>query len=159
MMIFIALRRFEKPKIPLNIIRKQETSSIPLASCCGAKSEIPQLLLHGRFFRVRGSFLAHRLVVEGEFVFGGLTDGQGDALLLGVNAQHLHADNLTFLHGVSDLRDAVLRALGNVHQTIQTGLELDERAEVRNTDNLAFDDAAFRIALSGVIPRTGLECL
>ena len=159
MMIFIAPRRFEKPKIPLNIIRKQETSSIPLASCCGAKSEIPQLLLHGRFFRVHGSFLAHRLVVEGEFVFGGLTDGQGDALLLGVNAQHLHADNLTFLHGVSDLRDAVLRALGDVHQAIQTGLEFNERAEVRNTDDLAFDDAAFRIALGSVIPRTGLELL
>ena len=82
---------------------------------------------HDLEFRVAGNL---GLVIEG-LILQHLTDAQADALLFGINTQHLDPNGLTHLHGVLHLGNTGQRALGNVHQAIQAGLQLHKGAKGR----------------------------
>ena len=87
------------------------------------------------------------------FLGQSLTDREADALVLGVYLENLHADNLSDLNRILHLLNAAQCTLGDVNQTIQTGLKLHEGAKGGYTDNLALDDGTYRILLLGVVPR------
>ena len=72
-----------------------------------------------------------------------LADGQADALGFLVHLENLHAHGLADLHRVLNLGDTLERALGDVHQAVQTRLQLHKRAEGGDADNLALNDGAF----------------
>src|SRR5690606_32790580 len=74
-------------------------------------------------------------------IFLGLLETEGDALTLAVDVEHLDLNRLTDGEQLGRVVDVRPRQLGDVDEAIDAG-EIDERAEVDDVRDLAFDDVA-----------------
>ena len=138
-------------------VLKQIENTPSVFSCGGAGRSELFLGGSGGFFAFDGVLIGDvgGLDVLKGFVLEHLADGQADALGLGVDVQNLHANHVAHVQRVFNLLDAGEGALGDMHQTVQAGLQLDERAERGDADDLTLDDGAHRILLGGHGPRAG----
>ena len=90
----------------------------------------------------------------------GLLEAERDAPVGGVDVEHHDVDLLADLEHLRRMRDALgPRHLGDVHQPLDAGLELDEGAVVGQADHLAVHARADRIALGDARPRIGHDLL
>ena len=87
------------------------------------------------------------------------TDRETDATLGAVNLDDASLDLLADLERVTNLVDALVADLGDVNETVDAILELDERAERRDLRNLALDDHSDGILRGDLAPRIGLGLL
>src|SRR5579862_1548208 len=107
--------------------------------------------------------LVATIIVLGEFLPGirlALLESEGDAAALLVDIEHHHLD---FLAGVHDLgRVHVLVGpvhLRDMHQSLDTVLDLDEGAVVGDVGNLAEHARTRRVTPRDVLPRIGTKLL
>ena len=85
-----------------------------------------------------------------------LADAEGDLLLLAVDAEHDGLDLLALLEDVGGLGDALGPGqLGDVHEALDAGLDLDEGAVGHEVDDLALDLGPDGILLVDVVPGVG----
>src|SRR5579862_6415158 len=107
--------------------------------------------------------LVAAVVVLGEFLPRvGLTllEAEGDAAAFLVDVQHHDFDFLAGMHHLGRIDVLVGPVhLGDVYQTLDAVLDLDERAVVGDVGNLAEDARRGRIAPRDVLPRIGPELL
>src|SRR5881628_1192409 len=82
-----------------------------------------------------------------------------DAPLVGIDADHEQRELVTDADQLVGPGDRSIRHLRDVQEAVHAGLELDERAEVREPDDLAGDARAHRVALGDRRPRVGLDLL
>src|SRR5438876_2896 len=82
-----------------------------------------------------------------------------DAPLVGIDADHEQRELVTAADELVGPGDRSIRHLRDVQEAVHAGLELDERAEVREPDDLAGDARAHRVALGDRRPRVGLDLL
>ena len=93
-------------------------------------------------------------------IVGDLLEAEADAAVLLVDRQHHDLDRVTLLQHFARVRDALgPRHVGDVHQTVDALLELDERAEVGQVADLALDAHARRVLLVERQPRIRLDLL
>ena len=84
----------------------------------------------------------------------GLLHAERDRLLFGVDLEHHDLDLLALADDLVRVVDALgPRHLGDVHQTFDAVLELDERAVAHEVDDLAVDALADRVLVRDVVPR------
>src|SRR5204863_8854415 len=89
---------------------------------------------------------------------GGL-DRQSDLALRTVGVEDLHLDRLARGQDGTRILDVLLADLGDVDQTLDALLELDEGAEVEDLEDLAIDDLAGRVVVRDAAPRIGNQLL
>src|SRR5439155_15961504 len=82
-----------------------------------------------------------------------------DAPLVGIDADHEQRELVTDADQLVGPGDRSVRHLRDVQEAVHAGLELDERAEVREPNDLAGDARAHRVALGDRRPRVGLDLL
>src|SRR5690606_8206485 len=80
-------------------------------------------------------------------------DRQADLALRAVRVEHLDLHLLTGLQHRARIVDVLLADLGDVDETLDALLELDEGAEVEDLEDLAVDDLAGRVLVRDAIPR------
>src|SRR5207302_1525257 len=91
-------------------------------------------------------------------IFLRLLQAQRDPLVLRVDVQNQHVDLVALLHDFRRMLDALgPRHVGDVDQAFDAGFELDERAVVRDRDDLALHARSNRILRGDVLPRIGLQ--
>src|SRR5438034_1987890 len=81
------------------------------------------------------------------------------APLVGIDADHEQRELVTDADQLVGPGDRSVRHLRDVQEAVHAGLELDERAEVREPNDLAGDARAHRVALGDRRPRVGLDLL
>src|SRR5436190_14262 len=102
---------------------------------------------HGILLRQRYPRILFRLLHAERDLFFGL-----------VHLEHNRFDRLADRHQLGRMADVTRPAhLGDVHQAFDARLELDERAVVRNRDDLALHARSHRILRRDVLPRIGLQ--
>src|SRR2546423_3214030 len=89
---------------------------------------------------------------DARFFFFQAEDGIRDKLVTGVQTCALPI----YLTRVFDV---VLRELGDVHEALDTGKDLDECAERDHLRHLALDDVALLVLLQHLLPWIGLRLL
>jgi len=108
-----------------------------------------------------GRDLVARAVLLGELLPGighQLLHAQRDPSLFGVDVEHLDDHFLTRLHLLTRVIDALgPRHLGVVDQPLHAGLDLDERAEAGEIDDLALDGVALGNPVGDALPRIAFE--
>src|SRR5436190_12173461 len=82
-----------------------------------------------------------------------------DAPLVGIDADHEQRETVTKADRLVGPGDRSARHLRDVQEAVHAGFELDERAEVREPDDLAGDARAHRVALGDRRPRVVLDLL
>src|SRR2546425_288710 len=82
-----------------------------------------------------------------------------DAPLVGIDADHEQRELVTDADQLVGPGDRSIRHLRDVQEAVHAGLELDERAEVREPADLARDARARRVALGDRRPRARLDLL
>src|SRR5256884_2484446 len=82
-----------------------------------------------------------------------------DAPLVGIDADREQRELVTDADQLVGPGDRSIRHLRDVQEAVHAGLELDERAEVREPAALAGDARAHRVALGDRRPRVGLDLL
>src|SRR5262249_24587170 len=83
----------------------------------------------------------------------GLTDplpAEADLAVARIEPQDLHLDLVAALDHILGALDPVVGQLGDVHQALQAGLQLDEDAEVGQLGDLALLDLAGAVATGDV---------
>src|SRR3989440_2755682 len=90
---------------------------------------------------------------------GELLQREPDAPLVGVDADDEQRELVADADDVVGPVDRPVRHLRDVQEAVHAGLELDERAEVGEPDDLAGDARAHRVALGDRRPRVGLDLL
>src|SRR6266852_3955673 len=108
--------------------------------------------------RRRGGLLL--VVVEVIPLLAALAPAAAGALLwprrlVGIDADHEQRELVTDADQLVGPGDRSARHLRDVQEAVHAGLELDERAEVREPDDLAGDARAHRVALGDRRPRVG----
>src|SRR3989338_6360296 len=88
-----------------------------------------------------------------------LLQAEPDPALVGIHADHQQGQLVADAHDLVGAADRPAGHLGDVQQAVDAGLELDEGAEVGQTDDLAGDPRAHRGALGDGRPRVGLDLL
>jgi hypothetical protein len=89
-----------------------------------------------------------------------LLHAERNLLLVRIDLEHHRLDRLADAHELRRVADVARPAhLGDVHQTFDARLELDEGAVVRDADDLALHPRADRILLGDILPRVRLELL
>ena len=89
-----------------------------------------------------------------------LLHAERDLLLVRIDLEHHRLDRLADADELRRMTDVARPAhLADVHEAFDARLELDERAVVRDADDLARDARADRILLGDVLPRVALELL
>src|SRR5213078_2636288 len=78
---------------------------------------------------------------------------------LGVDLDDLRADEIALRDDLARVLDVVLRELGNVHEPLDAGQDLDERAERDDLRHPALDDVALLVLLEHLLPRIRLRLL
>src|SRR5215831_4439650 len=89
----------------------------------------------------------------------GALDRQADLPLHRIDGDDLDLGVLARLEESPRILDALVGDLGDVHQTLDALLQLDEGAEVEDLEDLAVDDLADRVVVGDPIPRVGDELL
>ncbi len=110
---------------------------------------------------------AHQAGAAGEMlgdglpgVLLGLLEAEADALLLGVQVQHLGVDQLADGEHLGRVADALGPAhLGDVNQALYSVLDFDEGAVIGHVDDLPPDDGPLGVLLGRVLPGVGGELL
>src|SRR5437870_9316866 len=90
---------------------------------------------------------------------GQLLEGEADAPLVRVHPDHQERQLIADADELVGPPDRTIRHLRDVQQPVHPGLQLDERAEVGEADDLARHPRAHRIALLDRGPRVGLDLL
>ena len=91
-------------------------------------------------------------------VLFGLLHPERDLLVPGVDLEYYCLDGLADRYDLGRMPDITRPAhLADVYQPFDTGLQLDERAVVRDADHLALHPRPDRVLLGHVLPRIGLE--
>src|SRR5438445_775837 len=90
---------------------------------------------------------------------GQLLEGEADAPLVRVHPDHQERQLIADADELVGPPDRTIRHLRDVQQPVHPGLQLDERAEVGEADDLARHPRAHRIALLDRGPRIGLDLL
>src|SRR5207244_12004745 len=88
-----------------------------------------------------------------------LLQREPDAPLVGIDADHEQRELVTDADQLVGPGDRSIRHLRDVQEAVHAGLELDERAEVGEADDLAGGPRARRVALVDRRPRVGLVLL
>src|SRR4029079_19026880 len=78
---------------------------------------------------------------------------------LGVDLEDHHVHRVTLRDDFPRMLDMVLRELGDVHEPLDAGEDLDEGAERDHLGHAALDDVALLVALAHLLPRVGLRLL
>src|SRR5207302_6673160 len=86
-------------------------------------------------------------------------DRQADLALGLIGVQHLDLHGRTRLQHRARILDVLFADLADVDQTLDALLELDERAEVEDLEDLAVDDLAGRVLVGDALPRVLNELL
>src|SRR5258705_1490253 len=90
----------------------------------------------------------------------GLLHAERDLLLVRIDFEHHRLDRLADADELRWVPDVARPAhLGDVHQTLDARLELDERAVVSDAHDLALHPRADRVLVGDVLPRVALELL
>src|SRR5690606_363773 len=100
------------------------------------------------------------LVRRGEglpWIFGGLTDGERDALPIAIDLEDLHGDLVAQLDELARVVDVLPRELGDVDETVHA-TEVDEGAEVDHGGDGALADLALVEVVHELGPLLG-QCL
>ena len=82
-----------------------------------------------------------------------------EAAPLGVDLDDLRLDEIALRDDLARVLDVVLRQLGDVHEPLDPGHDLDERAEGDDLRDLALDVVALVVGLEHLLPRIGLRLL
>ena len=72
---------------------------------------------------------------------------------LGVDLEHAHVHVLALRDDLARVLDVVRRELGDVHEALDAGEDLDERAERDHLRHLAAHDVALAVGLHDLLPR------
>src|SRR3989440_225237 len=114
-----------------------------------AQHPAPQLGAHGI-----------RLADAQPRIFLRLLQAQRDPLVLGVHVQDQHFDFVALLHDFGGMLHPLgPRHVGDVNQALDPRLKLDERAVVRDRDDLALHARAHRVLRGHVLPGVRLQLL
>src|SRR2546422_586609 len=114
-----------------------------------AQHPAPQLGAHGI-----------RLADAQPRIFLRLLQAQRDPLVLGVHVQDQHLDLVALLHDFGGMLHPLgPRHVGDVDQALDPRLELDERAVVRDRDDLALHARAHGVLRGHVLPGVRLQLL
>ena len=82
-----------------------------------------------------------------------------EAPALTVDLEDEHVDRIALGDDLARVLDMVLRELGDVDETFDTGQDLDEGAEGDHLRHAALDDVALAVAVQHLLPRVGLRLL
>ena len=86
-------------------------------------------------------------------------DGDGDPSLLGIDLCNLSLNFLSDMESILRLVESLRRDLGNVAESVEVGLKLNESTELCKTYNSTLNDAAERHSLFDVVVRIILKSL
>src|SRR4051794_20403004 len=129
--------------------------------------ELAGLVLDGR--RSGGGVLVGQLDVAGEV--RGLLLGdrvptavdplqrEGEPAALAVDLEDQDLDVVALRNDLARVLDVVVRKLGDVHEPLHAGQDLDERAERDDLRDLAVDDVALGVGVDHLLPRIRLRLL
>ena len=116
----------------------------------------------GEVADLAGDARAHRVaILDGVPRIGlGLADAQGDLLVGRIDVEDHHVHLVADVKHIGGAGNTLGPAeLGDVHQALDAGLELDERAVRSQVDHLATQTRPDRVASLDVVPRIALRLL
>src|SRR3954447_17266401 len=125
----------------------------------GLAGQRRELVSHDVAQRRRGHAAREALRVGKLLGPRGAAERESDLSLGGVDGDDLRLQRLARLDERLGVLDPLLRELGDVNQTLDALLDLDERAEVEHLDDLGLDDLAGRVIVRNAIPRIGNQLL
>ena len=82
-----------------------------------------------------------------------------EAAPLGVDLEDQHVDRIALRDDLARVLDVVLRQLGDVHEPLDAGQDLDEGAERDDLRDATLDDVVLGVALEHLLPRIRLRLL
>ena len=84
---------------------------------------------------------------------------EGEAAALAVDLEDEHLDVVTLRDDLARVLDVVRGELGDVHEPLDAGEDLDEGAERDDLRDLPVDDVALGVGVDHLLPRVGLRLL
>ena len=85
--------------------------------------------------------------------------GEREAATVAVDLEDQHVDRIALRDDLARVFDVVIGELGDVHEALDAGEDLDEGAERDDLRHAALDDVALAIAVEHLLPRVGLRLL
>ena len=84
---------------------------------------------------------------------------EGEATALAVDLEDQHVDGIALRDDLARVLDVVARELGDVHEALDAGEDLDERAEGDDLRDAPLDDVALAVRVDHLLPGIRLRLL